>query len=149
VDPSLIKFEITESQIMRSKEENIKGLNKIRDLGIGIILDDFGIGYSSLNYITRFPIDEVKIDKSFIDLMGKNDKICAVIDTIIYLCRKLRLKVTAEGVEIKEQFELLKKMSCDKIQGYYVSKSLPMKELEKFINNYKKLGKEKGLRDTG
>lgn len=138
INPSLIKFEVTESQIMQSKKENIKRLNRIKELGIEIILDDFGTGYSSLNYLTFLPVDEIKIDKSFIDLMLKNYKVYSIVDAIAYLSKKLGYKVTAEGVENKLQFDLLKKMFCDKIQGYYVSKPLSEEELEKFIKNHLK-----------
>lgn len=131
--PSMVKFEITETQIMEVTAKNAVVLERIKELGIGLVLDDFGVAYSSLNYITLFPIEEIKIDKSFIDMIGNNDKICIVIDTITYLAGKLGLKVTAEGVETEEQFRILKDLSCDKIQGYYVSKPLSAKEIEEII----------------
>lgn len=133
--PSMIKFEITETQIVELTVKNADIIEKIKRLGIGIVLDDFGVAYSSLNYITLFPIEEIKIDKSFIDMIGKNDKVLIIIDTVKYLAGKLGVKVTAEGVETEEQFRMLKGLSCDKIQGYYISRPLPAKGIEDLIKH--------------
>ncbi|MBA1334453.1 MAG: diguanylate cyclase/phosphodiesterase (GGDEF & EAL domains) with PAS/PAC sensor(s) [Firmicutes bacterium] len=133
IPPSFIKFEITESQAIISNKKNIGMLNEIADLGIGIIIDDFGTGYSSLNYIAQFPIEGVKIDRSFISMLEKNSKMEAVIDAIIHLSRILGISVTAEGVETREQFEKLKRMSCDKVQGFYIGRPMTAEGLEKII----------------
>ncbi|TYP56138.1 putative bifunctional diguanylate cyclase/phosphodiesterase [Thermosediminibacter litoriperuensis] len=136
IKPENIKFEITESQIMQAKEENIKKINRIRELGIKISLDDFGVGYSSMNYLTFLPIDEIKIDSSFIAPITEDNKMRVLVDSIIYLSHRLGYTVTAEGVENKEQLELLKEMSCDRIQGHLLSKSLGYDELETFLKKH-------------
>lgn len=125
IDPKYIEFEVTESSIMKSPEESIKVLEKIKALGISIALDDFGTGYSSLNYLKRLPIDKVKIDKSFVDDIGKDVRSQHIIEKIIELSHMLELKVIAEGVETRKQLEYLQSINCDIIQGYYYSKPQP------------------------
>lgn len=133
LDSKYIEFEITESIIMKDAEKNIKTLNRFKDLGITLALDDFGTGYSSLSYLRTLPIDILKIDKSFIDGIDVDEKSEYIINTIIELSHNLNLKVVAEGVENKEQFEYLKKVKCDIIQGYYFSKPLEYEKISKII----------------
>lgn len=135
LDPKFIEFEITESAMMKSMEHNIKILQKLKKMGIKIALDDFGTGYSSLNYLRSLPIDNLKIDKSFINniCFDANDE--AIIDGIIFLAHKIKLQVIVEGVETLEQLNLLSAKGCDKIQGFYFSKPCDAKEMEKYIYN--------------
>lgn len=133
LDPSYIEFEITESIIMKDAEKNIKTLNKFKDLGLTLALDDFGTGYSSLSYLRTLPIDVLKIDKTFIDGILIEEKSEYIINTIIELSHYLNLTVVAEGVENNNQFEYLKKIKCDIIQGYYFSKPIDYEKVLEII----------------
>lgn len=105
---------------------------------IGIALDDFGTGYSSLAYLRKIPLTTLKIDKSFINDISSLDSNITIIDSIIDLGHKLGIDIVAEGVETKEQLEYLVKNNCDKIQGYFYSKPIPMGEIEKFLDVFEK-----------
>ncbi|WP_411168333.1 ABC transporter substrate binding protein [Clostridium sp. MB05] len=131
--PEYLEIEITESILMNNIEENLKILKDIRDLGIKIALDDFGTGYSSLNYLRLLPINKLKLDKSFIDNIhtNKNDK--DIVECIIKLAHEMNITVVAEGVELKEQLDILNEIECDKIQGYYFSKPISPGEFELLI----------------
>lgn len=122
VPPEFIELEITEGVIMQSVVKNIELLLGLKRLGVSIALDDFGTGYSSLSYLKRLPIDVLKIDKSFVDGIGVDEKSEYIAESIIKLSHSLNLKVVAEGVETKEQLGYLDKMKCDVAQGYYFSK---------------------------
>lgn len=136
VNPRFVELEITESILVKDFEKSVKLLTVIRDLGINIALDDFGTGYSSLSYLKQLPINTLKIDKSFIDNIVTNEREKAIVDGIIQLAQKIGLDVIAEGVESKEQIEILQGMGCNQIQGYYYSKPLPKSEIEeKFLKN--------------
>ena len=125
-----LEIEITESIVMNNIEENLKVLNDIKDLGVKIALDDFGTGYSSLSYLRLLPIDKLKLDKSFIDNIhiSENDRV--IVECIIKLAHEMNILVVAEGVEIEEQFDILYKMGCDRIQGYYFSKPISPDKFE-------------------
>lgn len=133
IDPKNIEFEVTETVIMTSLNNNAKVLEELRDLGVSIALDDFGTGYSSLNYLRKLPIDTVKIDKSFIDDISKDFKGECIIEKIVELAHLLDLNVVAEGVENKEQVEFLSRIDCDVIQGYYYSKPRTFDEVLELI----------------
>lgn len=124
-----LAIEITESALIDHMEVAIDSINQIRALGILVYLDDFGKGYSSLTYLNQLPIDVIKIDKSFIDFVHKNKKDETMVRTIIGMAKNFELTVVAEGVEIEEQYETLKAMGCDLIQGYYFSKPLSTKAI--------------------
>ncbi|MGM9949132.1 MAG: EAL domain-containing protein [Lysinibacillus sp.] len=132
---SAVNFEIemTERTVMNSATETVSKLVKLKRLGFKLSIDDFGTGYSSLSYLVRFPLDVLKIDRSFIQHICSLDDKQAVVDAIIQMSHRLKMKVVAEGVESAQQVELLKEMGCDFIQGYYYSKPLPMNELVDFI----------------
>ncbi len=132
---SAVNFEIemTERTVMNSASETVSKLVKLKQLGFKLSIDDFGTGYSSLSYLVRFPLDVLKIDRSFIQHICSLDDKQAVVDAIIQMSHRLKMKVVAEGVESAQQVELLKEMGCDFIQGYYYSKPLPMNELLDFI----------------
>lgn len=122
VPSKYIEVEITESMLMKTCDENIEQLNKIKSLGISVALDDFGTGYSSFNYLTKLPIDVLKIDRSFvIDLLNDKKSRC-IVEAIIELSHELGINVVAEGVEEEKQVEYLKGILCDVVQGYYYSK---------------------------
>lgn len=132
---SAVNFEIemTERTVMNSASETVRKLVRLKQMGFKLSIDDFGTGYSSLSYLVRFPLDILKIDRSFIQHICSLDDKQAVVDAIIQMAHRLKMKVVAEGVESAQQVELLKEMGCDYIQGYYYSKPLPINELIDFI----------------
>ncbi len=128
LEPNLLEIEITENSFMDQTEESIECLYRLQKLGITVAIDDFGKGFSSLNYLRKFPIDALKIDRSFVHEVSKNSDDAAIIRAITYLAHELNLKVVAEGIETKEVIQLLEEIGCDEIQGYYISKPLPKNE---------------------
>ncbi|KOS69834.1 diguanylate cyclase [Lysinibacillus contaminans] len=127
------EIEVTERTVMNSAAETVSKLVRLKQLGFKISIDDFGTGYSSLSYLVRFPLDCLKIDRSFIQHISSLDEKQAVVDAIIQMSHRLKMKVVAEGVEQAQQVDILRKMNCDIIQGFYYSKPLPMNELLEFI----------------
>ena len=126
-DPKHLDIEVTESVLMENREKHLNTLKKIRGLGITISLDDFGTGYSSLAYLKTFPINILKIDKSFVDDYQSSSG-AIFIETIVNMAHNLKIAVVAEGVETKEQLNYLKHINCECYQGYLCSKPLPEKE---------------------
>lgn len=139
LDSRYLELEITESIAMQNADFTIRTLREFRDMGVHVAIDDFGTGYSSLSYLRKFPIDSLKIDRSFIRdiIMHPND--AAIITAVIMLAHSLKVKVTAEGVETQEQLDFLKKQNCDKMQGYLFSRPVPAKEFEELIRQGKHL----------
>lgn len=131
--PQDIELELTESILMDNAEVFGRLLNKINDLGINLVIDDFGTGYSSLSYLRRFPIKKIKIDRSFIQDVGKNPEADIIVQTIITMSKNLNLEVLAEGVETKEQLTFLLKSGCDLAQGFYFQKPVAKDEFAKFL----------------
>jgi len=124
-----LDLEITESMIMEDIESSIEKLKTIRELGVGISIDDFGTGHSSLRYLTRLPITALKIDRAFVQHMATNADDVAIVSTVIALGHNLNLKVIAEGVETEEQSKLLRLLRCDQFQGYLFSKPVPAEQI--------------------
>jgi diguanylate cyclase (GGDEF)-like protein/PAS domain S-box-containing protein len=124
LEPRWLELELTESVLIQNTARNLQILQDLRQLGVQIAVDDFGVGYSSLSYLNRFSLDILKIDRSFVQNIGKNASEEAIIRTIIRLAKDLELNVVAEGIETKEQYEFVKSEECDSIQGYYYSKPL-------------------------
>jgi len=137
LDAKYLNLELTESTLMDNKNNWKIFFKRCKELGSTISIDDFGTGYSSLAYLTKLPIDELKIDKSFIDDIPYKPDACTIIKTIITLSKNLGFKTVAEGVETKEQNDYLKDNGCDIIQGYFYSKPLPANKIEKFLINFK------------
>jgi diguanylate cyclase (GGDEF)-like protein len=130
VDPSLLQLEITERMLIRNVDVSINRLNVLRTMGIHVAIDDFGSGYSSLSYIVRLPIDSIKIDKSFVQNIHTSKEAKTIVATIIHLCKALKFKVIAEGIESELELEYLKSNECDIGQGYYFSKPITISEIE-------------------
>jgi len=135
LDPANLELELTESSIMRNAERAIVTLHRLRAMNIQIAIDDFGAGYSSLSYLKRFPINRLKIDRSFVSDATSDPTDAAIIMAIITLSQNLRLKVLAEGVETEEQLRFLRLLRCDEFQGYLFSKPLPADEVKQLILN--------------
>jgi EAL domain-containing protein (putative c-di-GMP-specific phosphodiesterase class I) len=125
VDPHLLEFELTESMLMTDPEAAVATLGGLKAQGMRLSVDDFGTGYSSLAYLKRFPLDALKIDRTFVrDLPGDTDD-AAITKAVIRLAHSLNLKVVAEGVETIAQLRLLEEYGCDEIQGYYIGRPQP------------------------
>jgi len=138
-DPYWLELEITESSIMKEERDSIRKLRELHDMGISIAIDDFGTGYSSLSKLKDYPIDTLKIDKTFVESLPLNRKSAALASTIIDLGHNLNFKVVAEGVETREQVDFLIQQGCDFFQGNYFSKPLSYDDLEI------KIKKDKGV----
>ncbi|MBF0317327.1 MAG: EAL domain-containing protein [Nitrospirae bacterium] len=136
-NPELLELELTESVVMEDANSAIKVLRDIKNMGIHIAIDDFGMGYSSLSYLKRFPIDRLKIDKSFVSDITTDPDDAAIATAIIAMAHSLKLKVTAEGVETSEQLEFLRKLNCDEAQGYLFSKPLVPEKFTEFLQGRK------------
>ena len=130
VKPENLCIELTESTAMDDVEVKLMDLHQIKAIGCKIAIDDFGTGYSSLAYLSRFPIDHIKIDKSFVHKMMNDEPTRQLVSSMITLAHNLKLEVVAEGVETQEQVSLLKAYGCDMIQGYFISKPKRMEEHE-------------------
>jgi EAL domain-containing protein (putative c-di-GMP-specific phosphodiesterase class I) len=129
MSPSLLELEITEGMVMQNPDRAVQKLNRIRDMGLRLAIDDFGTGYSSLAQLKRFPIDTLKVDRSFIsDIPGDSEDV-AITQAIIAMGKRLDLTVVAEGVETLEQMQFLREQRCDQMQGYYFSKPIAAEPL--------------------
>lgn len=135
ISPHEVELEITESILIDDFEEITEKLVKLRDIGMKISLDDFGTGYSSLSYLKGLPIDTLKIDKSFIDTVISDENTQIITESIIYMVKKLGFETIAEGVETEEQFRYLNEIDCDNIQGFYLGKPMPSKDIENLLAN--------------
>jgi EAL domain-containing protein (putative c-di-GMP-specific phosphodiesterase class I) len=125
-DPTLLELEITEGILMDGREDVIAQLHAFRARGIRIVVDDFGTGYSSLSYLTRFPIDKIKIDRSFVRELTHADAQAAIVDTIIVMAHSLGMAVVAEGVETRNQERYLQRRACDGAQGFRYGPGVPV-----------------------
>ncbi len=137
VDASKLGIEITESVLMKNMDRSSKVLNLFKEKGINIAIDDFGTGYSSLAYLKKFPIDGLKIDKTFIDDLPLNTDSVSIVKAIISMGKSLGMEVIAEGVESRGQLDFLIKEGCDQIQGYFFSKPLLAGEFVRFMKNFR------------
>jgi diguanylate cyclase (GGDEF)-like protein/PAS domain S-box-containing protein len=133
LDPRLLKLEITESVVMESVESAAGTLEKLRALGVELSIDDFGTGYSSLSYLHRLPIDTLKIDRSFVSRMAENNENKEIVRTIIMLAKTLGMGVIAEGVETREQAELLRELECQCVQGFLISRPIDAEKTDRLI----------------
>jgi diguanylate cyclase (GGDEF)-like protein/PAS domain S-box-containing protein len=126
--PGSLVLEITESMLMGDAEQNVDVLRRLKDLSIGIAVDDFGTGYSNLAYLKRFPVDMLKVDKSFVDGLGENPEATAIVEAVVSLARAMGMQTVAEGIETTGQADLLRALGCELGQGYYFSQPLPAHE---------------------
>ncbi|KKO45578.1 diguanylate phosphodiesterase [Arsukibacterium ikkense] len=129
VKPRAVIFEITESMLMGDTDAAINQLNQLKRLGVSLSIDDFGTGYSSLSYLKRFPVDELKIDRSFVKDIPQDRNDMDIVAAIIAMAQKMNLRVVAEGVETAQQVEFLRENGCYEVQGYFYSMPLPEQEL--------------------
>jgi diguanylate cyclase (GGDEF)-like protein len=133
VDPSRVALEMTESVLMRDAEETLSVLRALKDLGVRLHVDDFGTGYSSLSYLKRFPVDAVKVDRSFVDGLANDPEDIAIVEAIISLAHTLGIEVIAEGVESLPQLQALQAMGCESAQGYLFSRPVPAQDVARTL----------------
>jgi EAL domain-containing protein (putative c-di-GMP-specific phosphodiesterase class I) len=129
-----LTVELTEQELFESKAAGMKVLQGLSERGVAIALDDFGTGYSSLGYLTNLPVNLIKLHTSFADQLLHDARIKKVVGAIIDLAHALDLEVVAEGVEHEIQFETLRAMQCDAVQGYFVSRPLPPRQMDKWLS---------------
>lgn len=134
--PSYFELELTEHTVMSSSSDIALKLNDLKDLGFKISIDDFGTGYSSLSYLHRFPIDFLKIDRSFIRNINEIKENELIVNAIINMASSLQMGVIAEGAETLEQVELLQRLGCGIVQGYYFSKPMPAESISQFMEEW-------------
>jgi diguanylate cyclase (GGDEF)-like protein/PAS domain S-box-containing protein len=135
LDARHLEIELTESTVMHDAEQFISMLGELSDLGVQIALDDFGTGYSSLSYLKRFPVDRLKVDRSFVQDIATDVDDATIVRTIIALGHNLGLKVVAEGVETQEQIDFLSANLCDELQGYYFGRPMPASDIARLIGH--------------
>ena len=135
VPPSLLELELTESLVMRDFAESARQMQKLKDLGVRIAIDDFGTGYSSLSYLHRLPIDILKIDRSFVEMITEPEGTRPIVDAVISMAQALGLRVVGEGVETLGQMEALCKGGCDMIQGNLFSRPVPAEQALQFLRH--------------
>ena len=134
IRPSSLKLEITESAVMGNAEGAIAMLNRIKETGVSLSIDDFGTGYSSLSYLHKFPLDYLKIDRSFVTMMADGSENEEIVRTIVALAKALKLAIIAEGVETREQFHKLRGLGCEFGQGYLFSRPLPVDQIDAILS---------------
>jgi len=132
IDPSRIQIEITEGVLLQTTESTEAGLKRLRAAGMRLALDDFGTGYSSLSYLRRYNVDKLKVDRSFVAQLGTSSDAAAIVETIVGLARALGMQVTAEGVETDLQRDYLVSCGCHELQGFLMSRPLPLRQLQDF-----------------
>lgn len=141
LDPKRLKLEITESAAMEDAEQTIATLRELKSLGIQLAIDDFGTGYSALSYLKRFPVDTLKLDRSFVEGLGRDEQNTAIVKAILAFAKALNLTVTAEGIETDEQLEHLLALDCDCGQGYYFAHPAPADVLSlRLAGRHKRIG---------
>jgi EAL domain-containing protein (putative c-di-GMP-specific phosphodiesterase class I) len=133
VSPTRLEVEITESTAMQNPAVTAEILHDLKKLGISVVIDDFGIGHSSLNYLKRFPIDGLKIDRTFVQDMISDASDAGIVSAIIAMAHALKLRVTAEGVEREDQLAFLDSLGCTSIQGYLVGRPAPAEAITKML----------------
>jgi len=139
VSPSTIHIELTESILMEDVDKAVGILKQLRELGAGISIDDFGTGHSSMSYLKQFPVDTIKIDKSFVRGLPTDNVDTAIVEAIFALAKSLRFDVVAEGVETQQQLACLKLKKCSKVQGYLFSEPVPAAKIEEYLSRASKL----------
>lgn len=146
VPTSMIQIEVTESTSQINKFMSTSIINKLKNLGFRILMDDFGTGFSNIENLMLLPFDAVKLDRSYIERIVNDSKAFELVKLLILFCKNNKLEVIAEGVDDQEQIDVLSKLGCDTIQGFYYSKPIPKDELDKFIlpngNKFEKIRKE-------
>jgi len=135
LDGGSLEVELTESSVMTNADESVGVLGQLRQMGVGVAIDDFGTGYSSLSYLRRFPIDKLKIDRSFMRDVASSETDASIVRAIVLLAHSVGLCVVAEGVETEEQLRFIRNLQCDQWQGHYFCKPLPPTGFAELVAN--------------
>ena len=133
LDPRMLDLEITETMAMQNVELALAVLRQMREMGVGVVLDDFGTGHSSLSYLKLLPVTKVKIDRSFVRDVTRDAGDAAIVSAVIAMAQSLKLRVIAEGVETTDQLAYLKERGCHEIQGYLFSRPMPAWAMRSFL----------------
>jgi len=136
LDSQWLELELTESILIQDAEATLEAIRRLKSLGIKLSVDDFGTGYSSLTYLKRFSVDKLKIDQSFVRDLARDPEDAAIVRAIIQMAHSLRLRTIAEGVETEELASLLRVFHCDEIQGYWLARPMPAREMEDFLRSH-------------
>jgi len=139
IDPDRLCLEVTESVLMDDAAASSKALEELKAIGVELAIDDFGTGYSSLAYLQRFPIDVLKIDRSFVDGLGPDPDDSRIVSVIVGLADTLGLSCVAEGVETAEQLAALRRLGCEEAQGYYFARPQPVPDVNRYLTTTFKL----------
>jgi diguanylate cyclase len=131
-----LDLEVTESVLIADVAENLAKLRAIGALGLKVSLDDFGTGFSSLSYLARLPVHQLKIDRSFVSTMLDDSGAMSLVSTIISLAHSLKLETVAEGVESEEQAKILRLLQCDQMQGYLICRPLPFEDMTAYLRQH-------------
>jgi EAL domain-containing protein (putative c-di-GMP-specific phosphodiesterase class I) len=134
MDPKNLVFEITERANIKADETILQVMNNLRSKGIKLSLDDFGTGYSTLGYLHRFPVDYLKIDKSFVQTVGLGGENARIVETIVSMAEHIGMMVVAEGVETEEQLEFLRQINCGYAQGFYFSHPIDLEGVYQLLD---------------
>jgi EAL domain-containing protein (putative c-di-GMP-specific phosphodiesterase class I) len=129
-----LMIEVTESLTLDPVDKVVHKLSQLKKMGVGLAIDDFGTGYSSLSYLARFPIDRLKIDKSFIHDIASNPQKTDIVEAIIRMGQSMKMKIIAEGIEKEEELRCVKKLGCDAAQGHYFSKPLSVEAYDQVLS---------------
>jgi len=133
LDPGKLELELTETFLLQDEPSVAEVLRQLKEIGVMLALDDFGTGYSSLSYLKRFPIDTVKIDRSFVRDIASDSDDASIVSAVIGMGTNMRMRVVAEGVETREQLEFLRERSCPQAQGYYFSRPVAASECGRLL----------------
>ena len=145
----MLELELTEGVVMGETNTSVEALRELKEMGVSLSIDDFGTGYSSLSYLSRFPLDELKIDRSFVIAAGDSEQSASLVVAIIAMARGLGLKVVAEGVETPEQYHFITRSGAHVIQGYLFSKPVPAAELEAMLDPWHFLEQVRSISGEG
>jgi EAL domain-containing protein (putative c-di-GMP-specific phosphodiesterase class I) len=129
-----LQLEVTETLLMDNRQDALKLLNELRNLGVRISMDDFGTGYSSLSYLQAFPFDKIKIDRVFVSNLASNEQNASIVRAVAAMGRSLRMRVVAEGVETNAEAEILLGLDCDEIQGYLIARPMAQSDVRGFLD---------------
>jgi EAL domain-containing protein (putative c-di-GMP-specific phosphodiesterase class I) len=140
IDPSNLELELTETVLMQDADSAMESLHALKAIGVQLAVDDFGTGYSSFSYLRRFPLDALKVDRSFIAEIGAGSDNATILSALINIGKSLKHRVVAEGVETLEQVDFLRRQGCSEAQGYYFSHPVPAAKFSEFL--------ETGMRET-
>jgi EAL domain-containing protein (putative c-di-GMP-specific phosphodiesterase class I) len=146
-----LDLEVTETLLMDNRQEVLRQLNELKELGVRISMDDFGTGYSALSYLQSFPFDKIKIDRVFVADLGHNPQNASIVRAVAAMGRSLHMRVVAEGVETDHEANILNDLDCDEIQGYLIARPMPAREVEAFLDGHVEIATRAGqvLRATG